>query len=162
VTGGSFLRSYDAVSYTDSGYPATVADFRLDSYEVSVARFREFVIGRGTSEPARCGSVKSGTNSGWSAGWNRLAVNTQSLKSLPAATPATERSRPSGRTTRPSAPSGTRLVLHLGCWKDRRKPSGTAPQVAEQRVYPWSAPPTLSSVDELRELLRRRREAVLR
>ena len=36
VTGGSYNR------INDSTYPATVADFRLDDYEISVARFRKF------------------------------------------------------------------------------------------------------------------------
>jgi formylglycine-generating enzyme required for sulfatase activity len=37
VTGGTFNRSNDA------SYPATVSDFRLDKYEVTVGRFRNFV-----------------------------------------------------------------------------------------------------------------------
>ncbi len=37
VTGGSFYRG------TDTSLPATVSDFRLDKYEVTVGRFRKFV-----------------------------------------------------------------------------------------------------------------------
>jgi hypothetical protein len=37
VTGGTFNRSNDA------NYPATVANFRLDNYEITVGRFRKFV-----------------------------------------------------------------------------------------------------------------------
>ena len=37
------MRSYDDVSYTDPSYPATVSDFWLDRYEVTVGRFRKFV-----------------------------------------------------------------------------------------------------------------------
>jgi len=43
VPGGTFLRSYDGVTYTDRSYPATVSGFRLDRFEVTVGRFRQFV-----------------------------------------------------------------------------------------------------------------------
>jgi formylglycine-generating enzyme len=43
VSGGSFLRSYDGVTYVDQSHPATVSDFRLDKYEATVARFRLFL-----------------------------------------------------------------------------------------------------------------------
>jgi formylglycine-generating enzyme required for sulfatase activity len=46
VKGGSFDRSYDGVSTgiaTNPNYTATVNDFRLDAYEVTVGRFRAFV-----------------------------------------------------------------------------------------------------------------------
>ena len=37
VPGGTFYRSYDGVVSTDMSYPATVADFYLDKYEITVA-----------------------------------------------------------------------------------------------------------------------------
>jgi sulfatase modifying factor 1 len=43
VPGGAFDRSYDGVTYTDAGAPAVVSGFRLDAYEVTVARFSNFV-----------------------------------------------------------------------------------------------------------------------
>jgi formylglycine-generating enzyme required for sulfatase activity len=43
VPGGSFLRSYDGDVYAEKTYPATVSDFRLDRFEVTVGRFRPFV-----------------------------------------------------------------------------------------------------------------------
>jgi hypothetical protein len=33
---GTYLRSYDGVTYADIDYPATVSDFRLDTYGVDV------------------------------------------------------------------------------------------------------------------------------
>jgi formylglycine-generating enzyme required for sulfatase activity len=46
VEGGPFHRSYDGVTtnpdYSSRSYPATVTDFRLDKYEVTVGRFRKF------------------------------------------------------------------------------------------------------------------------
>lgn len=45
VAGGTFFRTYtksDAVTHYDNADPATVSDFRLDKYEVTVGRFRQF------------------------------------------------------------------------------------------------------------------------
>src|ERR1041384_1721974 len=51
VPGGTFNRGYDGVLYNDANYPATVSDFRLDKYEVTVGRFRAFVkAGLGTQK----------------------------------------------------------------------------------------------------------------
>jgi formylglycine-generating enzyme required for sulfatase activity len=45
VTGGSFYRTYvnDGTGATGEADPATVSGFRLDEYDVTVARFRSFV-----------------------------------------------------------------------------------------------------------------------
>jgi hypothetical protein len=49
VPGGTYYRSYNGVDFTDKSYPATVADFYLDKYEITVGRFRQFVnAGMGT------------------------------------------------------------------------------------------------------------------
>jgi formylglycine-generating enzyme len=72
VNGGTFFRSYDDVDPYDGGfklspdgaatglaYPATVSDFRLDKYLVTVGRFRQFVDawsgGNGYVPPAGSG-----------------------------------------------------------------------------------------------------------
>ncbi len=50
VPAQSFKRSYDAVLYTDPSFDAQVSALWVDSYEVTVGRFRKFVqAGRGTS-----------------------------------------------------------------------------------------------------------------
>lgn len=43
--GGTFYRSYDGftTALMSQAYPATVSDFNLDKYEVTVGRFRQFV-----------------------------------------------------------------------------------------------------------------------
>jgi formylglycine-generating enzyme required for sulfatase activity len=43
VTGGTFHRSYDGGLSSGARAPATVSDFRLDAYEVTVGRFGSFV-----------------------------------------------------------------------------------------------------------------------
>jgi formylglycine-generating enzyme required for sulfatase activity len=91
VKGGSFDRSYDGVSVgigTNPSYSATVSDFRLDAYEVTVGRFRAFVdaVVGGYTPPAGSGkhaylnggsgltNVGGGdagaSEPGWSMTWN--------------------------------------------------------------------------------------------
>jgi formylglycine-generating enzyme len=93
VDGGTFLRSYDAVTYTDAGSPATVSAFRLDKYEVTVGRFRQFVDavdngwlppqGSGKHTQLNAGKGLNITSGGYEQGWqttdngqlpNQLAV----------------------------------------------------------------------------------------
>lgn len=89
VSGGAYFRSYDVAGDLNSGTmnaPATVSDFPLDKYEVTVRRFRAFVqAGLGTqSSPPAAGSGAHAriAGSGWDATWNtRLAVNAAALQS---------------------------------------------------------------------------------
>lgn len=54
VPGGSYYRSYDVAGDSGSGdksAPATISNFRLDKYEVTVGRFRAYVeANQGTQE----------------------------------------------------------------------------------------------------------------
>jgi sulfatase modifying factor 1 len=86
VPGGTYYRSYDGVTYTDKSYPATVSNFHLDKYEVTVGRFpavswtREWETQ--TSPPkAGAGSHPLISGSGWNPQWNAsLSANTAALK----------------------------------------------------------------------------------
>ena len=69
VPAGTFSRSYDAVTagFTDPQYVATLSDFRLDTYEIDVGRFRAFVAGYPANMPAM-GAGKNpsdATDPGW-------------------------------------------------------------------------------------------------
>jgi formylglycine-generating enzyme required for sulfatase activity len=80
-----FYRSYDGVTYTDKSYPATVSDFYLDKYEITVGRFRQFVnAGMGTqaSPPGLGAGVHPLIEgSGWKLAWNTsLLATTDALK----------------------------------------------------------------------------------
>lgn len=87
VPGGSYDRSYDLAGDAYSGNtmsPATVSNFRLDKYEVTVGRFRAFVnAGMGTqaSPPvAGAGAHAKIAESGWDVSWNgSLAMNQAAL-----------------------------------------------------------------------------------
>ena len=77
VPGGTFFRSYmfdTQMKLTGTASPATVADFRLDKFEVTVGRFRAFVAagkGLATTAPADgAGAHSKITGSGWSSTWN--------------------------------------------------------------------------------------------
>jgi formylglycine-generating enzyme required for sulfatase activity len=71
---GSFKRDYDGAAHDDDSHDATLFDFRLDSYEVTIARFRAFVeAGQGTqqSPPEEgSGAHPKFANSGWQSAYN--------------------------------------------------------------------------------------------
>ena len=91
--GDTFFRGFDVGSdgqFPDMSFPATVSDFRLDTYAVSVGRFRAFVsAGKGTqSDPPPDGSGAHAkiANSGWSASDNiNLTANVAAFEAAPAA-----------------------------------------------------------------------------
>ena len=74
VTGGTFYRG------TDTANPATISDFRLDKYEVTVGRFRKFVdawvggwrpgAGSGKHTHLNSGSGLTNTAGGYEPGWD--------------------------------------------------------------------------------------------
>jgi formylglycine-generating enzyme required for sulfatase activity len=66
VTGGTFNRG------NDPAYPATVSNFRLDNYEVTLGRFRKFVAAYSQTMIAS-GAGKNPNNAsdpGWNTAWN--------------------------------------------------------------------------------------------
>jgi sulfatase modifying factor 1 len=84
VPGGTFFRDYDVAAdgkYSDKTHPATISDFRLDKYEVTVGRFRGFVEGGlGTSEcapAAGTGAHPHLADSGWDPAWNDYLPTTE-------------------------------------------------------------------------------------
>jgi hypothetical protein len=85
VPGGTYARSYDVSGdgmYASSSQGATVSEFRLDTYEVTVGRFRRFVAsGQGTlANPPLAGAGAPGFITGDSQGlevepeWEPLGV----------------------------------------------------------------------------------------
>jgi formylglycine-generating enzyme required for sulfatase activity len=88
VLGGAFLRGEDAL-HEDAGAPATISGFRLDTFEITVARFRAFVdqvtlgggladAGAGTHVHLAGGRGLNGGGdagvheTGWDPSWNAM------------------------------------------------------------------------------------------
>ncbi|HEY3664779.1 MAG TPA: SUMF1/EgtB/PvdO family nonheme iron enzyme, partial [Polyangiaceae bacterium] len=154
VSGGKYNRS------NDPAWPATVSDFRLDRFEATVGRFRQFV-GVYTQDMIPDGAGKNPNNPkdpGWDAKhWNsKLATDRDALSER-------LRLKASGHTwtTKPTATSETLAINNMSwyeaeafcIWDGGRLPTAAewnyaAEGGAEQRVYPWSRPASSTTIDQ--------------
>jgi sulfatase modifying factor 1 len=98
VAAGTFYRSDDGVKSSDTSWPASVSQYRLDRYEVTIGRFREFVnattslpgqwvpdAGSGKHTHVHCGNgLSSGGDGGvtyepgWQPSWNQFLPSSKS------------------------------------------------------------------------------------
>jgi formylglycine-generating enzyme len=145
VSGDTFNRDDNA------SYPATVSDFMLDKYEVTVGRFRAFVnAGMGTqvSPPAAgTGAHPLITGTGWDSNWNSsLAADTAALMTK-------LQCAPSYQTWTNAAGANERLPINCLSWYEafafcawdggrlatEAEWSYAAAGGSEQRLYPWGS-----------------------
>lgn len=153
VPGGSFQRN----NVAPPGPMATVSDFRLDIYDVTVARFRKFLAVYPGSKPS-AGTGKNPKNSadmGWDPAWDA------SLPADQAALLSAVQCADIDGTFTPAA--GANETLPVNCadwyeafafciWDGGRLPTdaelnNAASAGAEQRHYPWSNPPDSELID---------------
>jgi len=159
VSGGTFKRSYDGVDFLDPSYPATVSDFFLDKYEVTVARFRVFV-NAGMATQASPPDQHSGAHpriakSGWSSTWNsHLPVDTAALKGALKchASYQTWTDIPGSNEDKPVNCLDWYTAFAFCAWDGGRLATEAewnyaASGGSEQRYYPWSSPAASTTID---------------
>jgi sulfatase modifying factor 1 len=160
VPGGTFYRSYDGVDYLDKNYPATVSDFYLDKYEITVGRLRGFVnAGMATqkSPPGEgSGAHPRITGSGWNSAWNsKLPADTAALKTALKCHAAyqTWTDTPGSNENKPVNCLDWYAAFAFCAWDRGRLVTEAewnyaASGGSEQRYYPWSSPPTSTTIDD--------------
>ena len=162
VPGGTFYRSYDGVApYTDPNYPATVSDFYLDKYEITVGRFRQFVnAGMGTQvgpPAAGAGANPLIAGSGWDSAWNTsLAADTTSQKTAMSSlcgSYGTWTDTAGSNESQPVNCLDWYTAFAFCAWDGGRLATEAewnyaASGGSEQRYYPWSNPPTSTTIDD--------------
>jgi formylglycine-generating enzyme required for sulfatase activity len=154
-----FLRDNGRTRCDDDGgstspCPAWVSDFRLDTYEITVGRFRKFLdAGRGTQaappDPG-AGAHPSRPDTGWDSSWNAsLAPDTGSLTGGLASCGAwtTWTVQPGPNEDRPVNCLNWYEFFAFCIWDGGRLPTElewdyAAAGGTDQRPYPWSTSPS--------------------
>lgn len=153
---GSFLRDFDDADFAEStDREATLSDFRLEAYEVTVGRFRAFVdAGQGTQATANASKGFGGhpryLNSGWDPDtyYAELEMDEDALRAqLQCSDPLrhTWTDDPGDNENKPINCVTWYEALLFCAWDGGRLPTEAewnyaAAGGSEQRAYPWEEP----------------------
>jgi formylglycine-generating enzyme len=150
VPGGRFNRG------NERAYPATVSEFLLDRFEVTVGRFRRFVEAYPDSKPAPgAGAPPHVDGSGWNAAWaSNLPANADALKTAVKCDTdhQTWRDTEEGTEHLPMNCLSWYEAFAFCAWDGGRLATEAewnyaAAGGSEQREYPWSNPASPTTID---------------
>lgn len=150
VVGGTFNRDNNA------NYPAVLSDFRLDRFEVTVGRFRAFVDAYPNSKPSSgAGAHPLLPKSGWHPSWDPElpADKAAFMTKLSCSANPTWSDIPQNLENWPILCVSWYEAFAFCAWDGGRLPTSAewnyaAAGGSEQRLYPWSNPPSSATVDD--------------
>ncbi|WP_437626737.1 formylglycine-generating enzyme family protein [Sorangium sp. So ce1151] len=136
-------------------FPATVDDFEMDRFEVTVGRFRKFVAAYSGRPAAGAGAHPRIEGSGWNPAWGEALPDTAPLprdRFTCTGTLSTWTDSPGANENLPINCVRWPIAFAFCAWDGSRLPTEAewnyaAAGGSEQRQYPWSTPPSSTMID---------------